>query len=220
MRMTLTLVEDDVLFRESLSSALSRRFPDWKVRGMSSDEARSCRLSSDVVLTGVDGRKFDLLGSDGSSDTSEMFHELDMSKTSACTASSVSPISTGVDGMEALFRAIAGISDQSVALSEDANLRQVDVGSLSARDMLTPREMDVLEELRKGNPNKQIAYDLDLSISTIKVHLRNIMRKLHASNRTQVIIIDEANRSARTSEMRSRSFGAYREAAVHAAAQA
>jgi DNA-binding NarL/FixJ family response regulator len=54
--------------------------------------------------------------------------------------------------------------------------------------LLTSRECDVLRILREGRQNKIIAYELGISESTVKVHLRNIMKKLHASNRTQVAL--------------------------------
>jgi two-component system, NarL family, nitrate/nitrite response regulator NarL len=53
---------------------------------------------------------------------------------------------------------------------------------------LTSRECDVLRVLREGRQNKIIAFELGISESTVKVHLRNIMKKLHASNRTQVAL--------------------------------
>ena len=53
----------------------------------------------------------------------------------------------------------------------------------------TRREVALLAHLREGRQNKVIAHQLDISESTVKVHLRNIMRKLHASNRTQVVNI-------------------------------
>jgi len=58
----------------------------------------------------------------------------------------------------------------------------------SVHDDLTARERDVLHSLRSGHQNKIIAYELGISESTVKVHLRNIMKKLNASNRTQVAL--------------------------------
>lgn len=52
---------------------------------------------------------------------------------------------------------------------------------------LTPRQLDVLCLLRQGKPNKIIAYELSMRESTVKVHVRAIMRKLKASNRTEVV---------------------------------
>ncbi|MGK9054468.1 response regulator transcription factor [Neorhizobium petrolearium] len=53
--------------------------------------------------------------------------------------------------------------------------------------MFTQREADVIDALTRGKPNKIIAYELNLRESTVKVHIRNIMKKLHARNRTEVI---------------------------------
>jgi DNA-binding NarL/FixJ family response regulator len=52
---------------------------------------------------------------------------------------------------------------------------------------LTNREDQVVSLLRSGKPNKQIAYELGLSIGTVKIHLHNIMLKLGAHNRIQVL---------------------------------
>jgi DNA-binding NarL/FixJ family response regulator len=54
---------------------------------------------------------------------------------------------------------------------------------------LTSREHAVLASLRQGRSNKCIAYDLDMSESTVKVHVRNLMKKLKARNRTEVAFL-------------------------------
>jgi DNA-binding NarL/FixJ family response regulator len=59
----------------------------------------------------------------------------------------------------------------------------LDKGSFES---LTPRESEVLARLRQGKPNKIIAHELDISESTVKVFVRRILMKLHASNRTEV----------------------------------
>ena len=50
----------------------------------------------------------------------------------------------------------------------------------------TQRQSQILNCLRRGMANKLIAYELNMCESTVKVHVRNIMRKLNATNRTQV----------------------------------
>lgn len=52
---------------------------------------------------------------------------------------------------------------------------------------LTKREEQIVALLQSGKQNKQIAYELNLSIGTVKVHLHNIMSKLGAHNRIQVL---------------------------------
>jgi DNA-binding NarL/FixJ family response regulator len=50
----------------------------------------------------------------------------------------------------------------------------------------TPRETEVIRKIREGKLNKVIAYELNITESTVKIHVRHIMRKLNATNRTQV----------------------------------
>lgn len=52
---------------------------------------------------------------------------------------------------------------------------------------LTPRQIAVLECLQEGKPNKVIAHELGMRESTVKVHVRNILRRLGATNRTEAV---------------------------------
>jgi len=53
---------------------------------------------------------------------------------------------------------------------------------------LTPQQYKVLQKLKQGLLNKQIAYDLDVSEATVKAHVTAIMRKFGANNRTQTVM--------------------------------
>jgi DNA-binding NarL/FixJ family response regulator len=53
---------------------------------------------------------------------------------------------------------------------------------------LTPRQLEVAAVLRKGKPNKLIAYELGMKESTVKVHVRHIMKKMNANNRTEAAV--------------------------------
>jgi two-component system, NarL family, nitrate/nitrite response regulator NarL len=53
---------------------------------------------------------------------------------------------------------------------------------------LTARQFQVLQSLAKGHSNKVIARDLDLSVSTVKVHLNTVFRALGASNRLEAVL--------------------------------
>jgi two-component system nitrate/nitrite response regulator NarL len=57
-----------------------------------------------------------------------------------------------------------------------------------ARDELTPREIDVLERVVEGATNKEIAEALTITENTVKIHLRNILEKLHLQNRIQAAV--------------------------------
>jgi DNA-binding NarL/FixJ family response regulator len=52
----------------------------------------------------------------------------------------------------------------------------------------SPRQVEVLSSLWRGLSNKMIAYELSMCESTVKVHIRHIMKKLNVNNRTQVVL--------------------------------
>ncbi len=56
-------------------------------------------------------------------------------------------------------------------------------------DNLTEREIDVLQHIAGGNRNRDIAEQLFISEETVKVHVKHIMEKLDASDRTQAVAI-------------------------------
>ena len=61
-----------------------------------------------------------------------------------------------------------------------ANLGGPDFG------LFTERQIEVIKAIRLGKPNKIIAHELNMGECTVKVHIRNIMRRLNARNRTEV----------------------------------
>jgi DNA-binding NarL/FixJ family response regulator len=54
---------------------------------------------------------------------------------------------------------------------------------------LTHRQWEVLNCLREGKSNKQIAYELGLSEGTVKIHVTAIFKSLGVKNRTQAVIV-------------------------------
>ena len=56
-------------------------------------------------------------------------------------------------------------------------------------DALTDREIEVLKHIAGGNRNRDIAERLFISEETVKVHVKHIMEKLSASDRTQAVAI-------------------------------
>jgi len=71
-------------------------------------------------------------------------------------------------------RNAAGIADLSASMER--------VGRLSAR------EIEILRRLVHGDSNKQISRQLDISETTVKVHVKAILRKIRVCNRTQAAI--------------------------------
>jgi DNA-binding NarL/FixJ family response regulator len=56
-------------------------------------------------------------------------------------------------------------------------------------DALSPRELDVLQRIAKGNSNRRVASQLSISEDTVKTHMKNIMSKLGANDRTHAVMI-------------------------------
>lgn len=79
----------------------------------------------------------------------------------------------------AAARALDSDADAYLLASNDRDRREP--------DPLTPREIQVLELLAEGLPNKAIAARLDISDQTVKFHVSAICGKLGATNRTDAV---------------------------------
>jgi DNA-binding NarL/FixJ family response regulator len=64
-----------------------------------------------------------------------------------------------------------------------------EVAEHATDDALTPREIDVLRLIAGGNANKEIAARLSLTEETVKGHVKNILAKLDANDRTHAVTI-------------------------------
>ncbi|MCB0670063.1 MAG: response regulator transcription factor [Saprospiraceae bacterium] len=54
--------------------------------------------------------------------------------------------------------------------------------------ILTDREQRVMDLIIEGKSNNEIAVELEVSVNTIKTHLRHVFRKLEVENRTQASV--------------------------------
>ena len=60
--------------------------------------------------------------------------------------------------------------------------------TMTPEEALTPRELEILRYLARGLSNQEIASELQISITTVATHVRNILGKLHLANRTQAAL--------------------------------
>lgn len=58
-----------------------------------------------------------------------------------------------------------------------------------SEDDLTARELDVLQLLRDGHRNKQIAFLLSIAETTVNFHIKNLVSKLRANDRAHAVAI-------------------------------
>ena len=72
--------------------------------------------------------------------------------------------------------------------SRERSARPVPRPQFGRGQMPSPREGEILQRLLQGCSNKSIAHELGITETTVKVHLKSLLRKINASNRTQAAI--------------------------------
>jgi DNA-binding NarL/FixJ family response regulator len=94
---------------------------------------------------------------------------------------------TMLEGLQRGEAPISGIMAAKI-LEEFNQPEQVVSNQPKPVDQLTPREIEVLEEIVAGATNQEIADTLHITENTVKIHLRNILEKLHVQNRIQAAV--------------------------------
>jgi Response regulator containing a CheY-like receiver domain and an HTH DNA-binding domain len=91
-------------------------------------------------------------------------------------------------GLTVLDRSIPFPSENEAALP-DARPVPPDPADLPPGEALTPREIEVLQQMAEGLPNKIIATRLGISLHTVKFHVAQILGKLGATSRTEAVTL-------------------------------
>jgi DNA-binding NarL/FixJ family response regulator len=200
------LVDDHILFRKGVAAVLSAR-PDLQVIGEAGDGeeaiARAREMVPDVILMDIN-----MPGCGGLEAVRSIKQELPHVHIIMLTVSSndrdlFTAIKNGADGyllknlepaqlhemMDCVIRGEAPVSSSLAAkiLSEFREPGK-ETNSHPVRGDLTEREIDVLELIVEGRTNKEIADTLSIAEDTVKIHLRNILEKLHLQNRIQAAV--------------------------------
>ena len=117
------------------------------------------------------------------------FHDQDLVR-QAMRAGAVGYLVKGVSADE-LAEAIRAAHEGRATLSTEAvqALVQADASTAKLGADLTDREREVLALLAKGLTNAEIAQRLDISISTVKYHVRGILSKLGAASRAEAVAL-------------------------------
>lgn len=200
------LVDDHVLFRKGIASLIASR-RDMKVVGEASDgfEAveRVSQVQPDVILMDIDMPNCNGLDAVKriKQDTPEA--QIIMLTVSDDDDNLFQAIKNGARGYllkdlepHRLFEMLEGVRQGEAPISGVMaakilqELRQPDEDAAQSVevDALTSREIEVLEQVVQGATNKEIAEVLVITENTVKIHLRNILEKLHVQNRVQAAV--------------------------------
>ncbi|WP_213779134.1 response regulator [Caballeronia sp. dw_276] len=210
MTIRILLIDDHTLFRSGVHALLQRQ-PDFEVVGDAADGIEGIKRAKqhrpDVVLLdlnmpGLSGIETLQLLQQDLPDTavimltvSEDVDEL----TSALHEGACGYLLKNMDA-DALATMIRRAADGESVIAESMTQRLIakmrtpqKAEELPAPDTressaLTPRERDIVRIVARGASNKDIARELDLAESTVKIHVRNVLRKLNLTSRVQIAI--------------------------------
>ncbi len=200
-RLRIVIVEDHALTREGMHTALAGSFD---VVGEAADGIAGIELIErehpdvavvDLGLPGMDGIALTARARTSSPQThvvimtmidleEEVLAALAAGADAYCLKSS--PVSVLVDAVR-----IAGDGGAYF----DPRIAHVVLSRFSARSApassspLTPREVDVLRLIADGKANTEIATALHIGLGTVKGHIRDILDKLSAADRTQAAVV-------------------------------
>ena len=197
-RATILLIDDHPMLRTGVKQLISMA-PDIQVIGEASNGAQGIELAEsldpdlillDLNMPGMNGLEtLDKLREKSLSGRVVVFsvsnHEEDV----------VTALKRGADGYllkdmepEDLLKALQQAAAGEMVLSEAASLRANRATSDRDISQLTPRERDILKLIAQGLPNKMIARRLDITESTVKVHVKHMLKKMKLKSRVEAAV--------------------------------
>ena len=192
----IVVADDHPLFRAALRSAVDKAAPGAEVVECASlAEARAAMVAGPVDLLLL---ALKLSASEGMAGLAAVRAEQPTVPVAVVSASEDAPVVRHALGLGA-----AGFIPKSSSLPQMVEaIAAILAGDSWAPDVpeadddlagrvasLTPSQLRILEGLKAGRLNKQIAFDLGVSEATIKAHLTSVFRKLGVHNRTQAVIL-------------------------------
>lgn len=192
---TYFLIDDHLLILEGLKRYLSAELPSWKCAGHAVTNSDALvhiqRENPDFIFidhmmgsqTGIDLIK-SFKDSPGASSFVLISQVESKSVLKEYLQLGVLGFVSKKDSQEEIKKAIEHISSTGeVYFSPTFNTL---IQSFNSTDILTPREVSVVQWIAKGMTNKEIAKELSCSEFTIKTHKANIMRKLNLNNSVEI----------------------------------
>jgi two-component system nitrate/nitrite response regulator NarL len=201
-RIRIVVIDDHTLFRRGITALLSR-VPGFEVVGEAADGfdgIKSVAASRpDVVLldlhmpgiSGIDALHAILKEAPGTHIVMLTVSEEADDLVLALRAGALGYLLKNIESdflVDSVRRAAEGESVMSPEMTAKL-MREVRAGgTAAAQPALSPREREILAYLARGASNKEIARDLDVAESTVKIHVQHILRKLDLTSRVQAAV--------------------------------
>lgn len=198
------IVDDHALVREGLRSLLALYFPACEIVEADCFEAACACLATqgDVDLVLLDLNVPDVSRFSGLNQLRKLYPAMPVVMISSSSDHSTvrEALSAGAAGFlpkslnrNAMIDGLTRILDGEIYVPEliepDSENLRIESEIRTRIAALTPQQRVVLGHLVAGRLNKQIAYELDVSIVTVKAHVSAIIQKLNVFSRTQAVIL-------------------------------
>lgn len=200
------IVDDHTLFRSGIKALLQRQ-DDFEVVGEAGDGLeglkRAKSLQPDVVLLdlhmpGISGREaVKLLSEEVPAcnvlllTVSEDAEDLIETIRAGARGYLLKNIETDflLNAIRSAARGESVVSPQMTGkLMMGVRMGKEGVAQEDDKEKLSPREKDIIALLAKGVSNKEMAHTLNVAESTVKIHVQNILKKLHLTSRVQAAV--------------------------------
>ena len=205
MAIKILLVDDHTLFRSGIKLLLQRN-PEFEVVGEASDGLegvkRAKQLRPDVVLmdlnmAGLSGLEAMQLIVEDMPEIAVLMLTVSEEAEDLSTA-----LKNGARGYllknidadyltQSIKRAAVGeavIADAMTAKLVMQFRSGMNAPVVTEKEKLTPRERETMVCVARGESNKEIARNLNVAESTVKIHVQNILKKLNLSSRVQIAV--------------------------------
>ena len=195
------IVDDHPLFREALQFAVRATYPDAAIEECASlaEALNALEHHSSFDLALLDLKIPDANGFDGLLKLRTLYPRLPIVVVSGHEDRDIikTALSYGIGGFipkstrkdeltDAIKSVIEGNIFLPVGLQDNDNQVTAEKPETTAEiASFTPQQLRVIGMIRDGLLNKQIAYELNVSETTVKAHVSKILRKLGVTNRTQ-----------------------------------
>ena len=195
----IAVIESRVFLRECIRRSLQAAFP-FPVQTFSEPtelQQRCDQLPNLILISDNDGdssaKVFDILSQVAPRIPIIVLaynNDAEMARTAICRgAKGYIPVTLRFDiAIEAVRFVLAGGTYVPIDYLLRSSLPRDPSETPSAAGAVTARELAVVRAIQRGKSNKVIAYELGMCESTVKVHVRRVMSKLKAKNRTDVAI--------------------------------